>query len=29
VIFTVHNESPKFDIQYIYSTVQFLISSSL
>ena len=26
--FAVRNESPKFDIQYIYSTVRFLISSS-
>jgi len=26
-IFTVHKESPKYDIQYIYSTVRFLIVS--
>jgi len=28
LIFTVHNENPKHDKQYIYSTVRFLLSSS-
>ena len=28
LIFTVHSENPKHDVQYIYSTVRFLLSSS-
>jgi len=28
LIFTVHDESPKYDIMYFYSTAQFLIRRS-
>jgi len=27
LIFTVHEENPKYDIQYIYSPMQFLLGS--
>jgi len=28
LLFTVHDESPKDDTQYIYNTLRFIISSS-